>query len=670
MSILKINKDLALKTLDALGSSSNLFISQVKELIKSSDLSIQDSCLLCDGYSLLEDSGTLSQSLEQAYMHGSRIMLPRLENDPEKFNPNVYQCLSDSFDSCKSHILSGLATPAQNNIIHRAPRHWAKTLFLLGAPLLAALNFDTIPSWIDRIVVIESRPRDLAIGLCLSDLLDIVEKAKVKNVGLQLLFESDLDALKNKIREQFVVMQPTALNGILLCLSPLDNPGLKILTSWLKSPEGITQAVQDGLGGETDELNQLLQALFTGSRTTRRSLASTQPLRVNQPIVIIGSGPSLDESLEWLKRYQGQLQIVSAGSSLGTLLRNDIKPNAAVFLERSSVVHDRDLMELVEEGFDLSEIPLIASMTLDPRIPTLFKSTVWFHRPLSTALALYSDEAFAKLLQSGPQSANAALEAMLHLGHKRFLIIGCDFSASKRNYPRSLQAIGKSPRQLDLPLPGRHGRTVFSSPELSNAAEYFANALRVYGAEVYSPSAGVSLESINVNLVDLNQDIADLFLNQVPLFTDWDLLPVGSVSNTELSTRVELAFKACKEKLLNLKTLVTNSNHWSLEFSRDLDAILQKEEGGLSPSEALAKRLCYFPLLATIQSLHDSLDDQWDKNSSICISNLEWLDSLYSNYFLLLLKIMQEPTSSELAVSSFSWDTFKKLILDMSKSSS
>ena len=101
-------------------------------------------------------------------------------------------------------------------------------------------------------------------------------------------------------------------------------------------------------------------------------------------VLIVASGPSLDRNIEELKSIQNSITIISAGSAIGSLLRNDIQPDYAVLLENNKSVF-RDMCQLVGEGYDLKQITLIASITVDPRIASLFGSFITYQRPVSTA---------------------------------------------------------------------------------------------------------------------------------------------------------------------------------------------------------------------------------------------------------------------------------------------
>ena len=80
------------------------------------------------------------------------------------------------------------------------------------------------------------------------------------------------------------------------------------------------------------------------------------------PVAICASGPSLSESIDWLKENQNKVVLIACGSSLPVLIDNGITPDFQLVIERDKYmfeVHRQD----VSEGRDYSNVSLIASST-------------------------------------------------------------------------------------------------------------------------------------------------------------------------------------------------------------------------------------------------------------------------------------------------------------------
>ena len=643
-----------------------VFMSKVAENFDNLSLSDDGLSIYFKNLRIVDNFEWVEAPFSALFGTAHRLLLPRISNDKNNFHKDPGQCLESCFDSFSSQILSGLTTPKEYSHLEdeeRVPFYFARTVIAFGAPALIKLYQNNIPDCIDRIIVLETDPRHLALALKYSNLNETIDKLKAANIGLQLFVDENVEVLKRSVRERLVYMQPTALNGCMLISSPVDNPDLRLVESWARSPEGLTQTVVSGFGSEVDELNQLIQSIVNALLVPNRKILKYQNDLANKPIVLVASGPSLDKALPWLKKHNKSLQIVAAGSSLGTLVRNDIQPAAVVFLERSSLVYTRDLHELQADGYDIKSIPLIASMTLDPRIAGIFKSVSWFHRPVSTALAFFPEEAYGKLLQSGPQSANAAIEALMHLGYRKFMLIGCDFSAEKRSYPRSRQALGESPRNFTLPVSGRNGKTVFSTPELFDCAECFANALRSYNPQVFSTSDGIKFRDYKVTNVSLDDHLACDWANSFNLRDQLACLPEAlSLDEDEFMERLNNAKNSYLDLSKKLCSLVSDSNGWDVDLARGLDDLLKFDESGLTPSKAMVKRLCHYPLFISVQPLHDSTSEIFAERKDLAMANLKWLDKIYVLYFDLLKAIVLDVKNSD--SWPFSWEKVKSVMLE------
>ena len=147
-------------------------------------------------------------------------------------------------------------------------------------------------------------------------------------------------------------------------------------------------------------------------------------------------------------------------------------------LEQSSDVF-RDMCELIAEGFDLSKITLIASVTIDPRIASLFKTFITYQRPVSTSSLFFDQEQDSALLYAGPQALNAAFEVSLFFNPKSITLLGADLSSPNSKDVRSRDAVGLSPRDFDIPMFGTNNRTVFTDSGLLLTREALESAMEL-----------------------------------------------------------------------------------------------------------------------------------------------------------------------------------------------
>ena len=619
-----------------------------------------NTSLLYHGEFLLSHISLIAVSYQRGLYNGPMLLYPMLDSAAFNCHPLAQDTLKQSYGSRESIILSGLQTSSQNTTGSDTVRQ-ARTLLILGAPILQAIRIELLPDYIDRIVMIESSPKSLAAGLLLSNLQTIVNDARSRGIGIQFLLEANLNKLRLHFCTAIVSLQPTALFGMRIIRSPVLNPCLEAFEVWLRSPEGLTQHVIASLGSEVDEINQLRQAIFLSLQRRNRKFITYSPKNRSRSVVLTASGPSLDLAIPWLYSNRQNIKIVASGGSLGALMHNRIQPDAVVLLEHDECIF-HDIFQLVEKGYDLSKTILFASMTLDPRIHLLFARVVWFHRPLSSTLAFFYHESQGKLLQSGPESINAGLEVVLYLGFSRVLGLGCDFGTSKRSYPRAHNALGSSSREFTVPTQGRSSKTVFSTPQLLSASASFSNALNAYDAIFFSLPFGVDLNS-PVTLCQLDEKTLDTFRNNYSLIDDWTNLKSYSLEPSEVKYRLVRAKDSLHKYCELLISIASSKVEWDIDIAREFDRILSLDSSEGLFSDVFIRRLIRLPVFIVVQLLSSSHQLDWPERRDIYTRNISWLEDVYSEFLEVLLN-----TVNSVSRGSFEWhesgDSYSKVADD------
>ncbi len=147
--------------------------------------------------------------------------------------------------------------------------------------------------------------------------------------------------------------------------------------------------------------------------------------RLHRPelAVIVGAGPSLDECLPRLKEIRDRVVLFSAGTALRPLLRHGLVPDFQCELENVPAT-----VEAVKEAGkygDLSQITLMASATVDPRIPPLFRETVYFFRDSVSSTQILGDK-HLPIAGATPTCVNMALSMAAFLGFTDMALLGAD----------------------------------------------------------------------------------------------------------------------------------------------------------------------------------------------------------------------------------------------------
>jgi len=242
-----------------------------------------------------------------------------------------------------------------------------------------------------------------------------------------------------------------------------------------------------------DELKMMTNAVanFTASPFW---LIEGKPRRQRpETAAIVGAGPSLDESIPELKRMRDRIVLFSGGTALRPLLRNGIVPDFHCELENVPIVVDV-LKEAAKYG-DLSQIRLIASATVDPRVPPMFRESWFFFRDsVSSSMLLRGD--LRILSGAAPTCVNSAMAAATTLGFTEIALFGTDCGmrvggadhASGTIYGTG--GIVKARDNFPIEVEGNFGGTARTDWVYDACRRMLGEAIRYYGLSAINASDG------------------------------------------------------------------------------------------------------------------------------------------------------------------------------------
>ena len=201
---------------------------------------------------------------------------------------------------------------------------------------------------------------------------------------------------------------------------------------------------------------------------------------------VVGSGPSVDQSIETIRANRERSLIISAGTGLGVLLRAGIKPDIHCELENLPIVYEA-VIGHKEGGLDFEGIHLFASPTVDPRIPAEFDQTTYVFRDSVTSSLLFADP--GQILNTGPTVANFASRIAIGLGVSRIYLFGVDLGAVDRTKHHSDQSVyarsdndfwksGLGMLEMDQEVPGNLREKVYSNPLFTQTRTHFHAIIR------------------------------------------------------------------------------------------------------------------------------------------------------------------------------------------------
>ncbi len=176
-------------------------------------------------------------------------------------------------------------------------------------------------------------------------------------------------------------------------------------------------------GHYDDEVRQINNALhnFHENIPVIEARATDQS---EKPVLLFGSGPSLDARIADLKDLRDKAIFVSCGTALRVLLKNDIVPDFHVELESDAIVY-----RVLKEGYDpsvLANIRIVGVSHICPLIFPMFGDKRIYFKKENTIAHLFGrpEETIA---DATPTCTNAAFAIVTHCGFKNIYLFGMDF---------------------------------------------------------------------------------------------------------------------------------------------------------------------------------------------------------------------------------------------------
>lgn len=298
-----------------------------------------------------------------------------------------------------------------------------------------------------------------------------------------------------------------------------------------------------------DEIKMVENTASNLTRYSFRLVRDQDMLEQRTPVFLVGSGPSLDKDIPYIKKWRDRVILVSCGTALGILLKSGMTPDIHVENENVSLV--ARILGDAADHYDLSKVRLMATTTVTPEIGALF-SSVWFYFRGGLSSSYLFGAAEKPLNGAFPLVANAAFAGMVRLGFRTFYLFGCDCGARNPKKHHADQVFynidynGKSEmdenweKTLTRTVPGNFGGTVSSAWHLDMSRRVFVETVRLTSVDAWNCSDGARIEgfsplaagAIRLDPASVSREKAlERVERQLPFFRPPDMLRDISVSN-------------------------------------------------------------------------------------------------------------------------------------------
>ena len=236
------------------------------------------------------------------------------------------------------------------------------------------------------------------------------------------------------------------------------------------------------------------------------------------PAVVVGSGPSLDFLLPYLKKYRDRLFVISCGTALAVLEREGIVPDLHVNIERNDTPY-KVAVSTTSESFR-KKIPFLGANNNYPPFFEAFGKNAMFLKGSDSGADLFPHE---KLYFVNPTVTNTGLALAYYLGFKEIYLFGVDLAFHEKKHHAKGTAyetfFGKDVEEHfkgGIEVEGNFGgvlttNSIFYSSKrvMEQAIEYFSHKRKEF--KVFNPNRGAKIKGAQpLPLEDLERRLSSL----------------------------------------------------------------------------------------------------------------------------------------------------------------
>lgn len=388
---------------------------------------------------------------------------------------------------------------AQIADVHRMPQEQAGFMIVFGVGL--GLHIDRLIETFKfrHLIIVEQFPEFIYHSLHFVDWTKVFDKVQENRGKVNFFLGDNADEISQIIHYHLRATDFGIIDGSYI-YRHYSSPFLDAtFSNYVKSLP--LQLVSKGFF--EDEIIMMRNTFQNLMRYDFDLLEPVSRLLKETPALIVGSGPSIDRSLDLLRRLREQEKVVvfSCGTTLRVLLRNGIVPHFHCELENVPAVHEH--LEPLSREYDFSGITLIATTTVDPRVPGMFGKRLLYFRDALTSTTLFGNPAMA-LFGGAPNVSNLGTRVAIVLGFRRIYFLGVDLGTRSKTSHHAKDAVYNKEWEktytrliepMDIELPANFGGKAYTNRVLLWGRSMLQSLLVTYGDhEYYNCSDGVRIQ--------------------------------------------------------------------------------------------------------------------------------------------------------------------------------
>ena len=428
------------------------------------------------------------------------------------------------------------------------------------------------------LILIEPTLENLYHSLRVLDWAELLAEAARREVEIVFVTDRDPAVIAQKTLSAIRGNNPVLTDGLYL----FEHYPSAILQQAAAQLKRELYSTIRGLGFFEDEEVMARNSVANLDRPRLRLIDQPQP-SLEAPLFIVGSGPSLEQDLDFIAGATERVAIMSIGTTLRILLERGIRPDFHIELENTP--NCARSVEATAAEFDTAGITLIAALSVDRRMSDCFEDPVFFLREENTGTVLLGQPVMT-LSPSGPTVANAGLSAAIRLGFREIYLFGVDMGSREHgryHAEGSVFSTGLLPenRRAHQRFAGNFGGEAWGEAVLNWSRLYLEAVLRMFvGVTVYNCSDGVRIEgaipkvSRAIELPGVALDRARLMTALEAGLAGFDRAELASICNAGFAKARD---EAVLERLIDCLTAAEAGDLAELEWAHEIFRLLRAE---------------------------------------------------------------------------------------------
>jgi len=282
---------------------------------------------------------------------------------------------------------------------------------------------------VNHLIIVDQDYSFLKISMHVLDWTKIFTKFSDSKKSIKFYIDSNYEKIGKLILNDFFSQSPFLIDFIPYFVHYQTEHLINIHNTILEN----IHFSYTGLGWYDDEI--------IGLRNTINNIKSKYPFYSKNSyklddasVFIVGSGPSIDQDIDTIKKNTKNVIIFSCASAINILKENSITPDFHFEMERFEKLH-----EYRKNSISLNYIKNINLITLNvvsSKMSRLFKSTYIVSRNDDCGSSIISNN-ICKLNFTNPTAVNMAINFASEVGFKNIYLFGVDMGFKSQEYHHS-----------------------------------------------------------------------------------------------------------------------------------------------------------------------------------------------------------------------------------------